>query len=304
MENTVKKPRWTFGYVIRKKPIKFAALTIFFVVALLKAVDCVLPSIVRALGLHLGDVFFITAIAAAVVLAVFLSGTVLKVLSNARLAAMKPEDAEKLFEKQSHFFWSRIYSFVIGYIVLLLLIELSFVVEEYISFVPLAFLVCCVLPILLANLVARGLNALMIRLTGTNKELVAEFKAGLHNHEIPEKCRNTEDMNGILRTLENAEAGSVRVAVVVYRVKKAVIRFIKKFLKDAGKAMLIAVAIGVVLGMGMSTMVNHEIDANMADWRRQRREEDEENRIFNKLQPRINATAARQAKIEFSKFLK
>lgn len=288
MENTVKKPHWTFGYVIRKKPIKFAALTIFFVVALLKAVDSVLPSIVRALGLHLGDAFFITAIAAAVVLAVFLSGTVLKVISNARLAAMKPADAEKLFEQQSHFFWSRIYSFVIGYIVLLLLIDLSFVVEEYISFVPLAFLVCCVLPILLANLVARGLNALMIRLTGTNKELVAEFKAGLHNHEIPEKCRNAEDMQGILRTLENAEAGSVRVAVVVYRVKKAVVRFVKNFLKDAGKAMLIAAAIGAVLGMGMSTMVNNEIDANMADWRRQRQAEDRRRELEKTVNQKVN----------------
>ena len=288
MENTVKKPHWTFGYVIRKKPIKFAALTIFFVVALLKAVDSVLPSIVRALGLHLGDAFFITAIAAAVVLAMFLSGTVLKVISNARLAAMKPADAEKLFEQQSHFFWSRIYSFVIGYIVLLLLIDLSFVVEEYISFVPLAFLVCCVLPILLANLVARGLNALMIRLTGTNKELVAEFKAGLHNHEIPEKCRNAEDMQGILRTLENAEAGSVRVAVVVYRVKKAVVRFVKNFLKDAGKAMLIAAAIGAVLGMGMSTMVNNEIDANMADWRRQRQAEDRRRELEKTVNQKVN----------------
>ena len=285
MKTNINKPHWTFGNVIRKKPIKFAALTIFLLVSLIKAVDSVLPSIVNTLGIHLGDAFFITIIGSLAVLAVFLSGTVLKVISNARLAAMKPEDAEKLFEQQSHFFWSRIYSFVIGYIVLLLLIDLSFVVEEYIPFVPLAFLVCCVLPILLANLVARGLNALMIRLTGTNKKLVAEFKAGLHNHEIPEKCRNAEDMQGILRTLENAEAGSIRGAVLVYRVKKAVIRFTKKLLKDAGKAVLVGAVIGAVLGMGVFDAFERENgldDASRAQRFRERERERKENAFIQR----------------------
>lgn len=282
---TASRSRWTFWNVILRKPIKFAALLIFMTRFLVGKLDMVVTYIVRdMLGMTtLPDFMIVALLIATFLAAVVLSGVVLMAASNLRLAAMKPEEAEKLFEQQSHFFWSKLYSLVIGYFAWYAMILLAERMGGSYSGGFLETLVLLIVPLLLANLLARALNKIMIRLTGTNKELIEGFKAGLYNDQVPAKCRNAEDMNGILRTLENAEAGSVRMAVVVYRVKKAVARFVKKFLKDAGKAMLIGAAIGAVLGMGMSNMIQNEIDDQMADWRRQRREEDAQRKFDNSV---------------------
>ena len=94
-----------------------------------------------------------------------------------------------------------------------------------------------------------GFNALMIHLTGTNQELIAEFKAGRYLSQLPASCRDRASIQGILHVLETGEAGSIRGAVIWYRLKRAVYALYRKTARFLGKAALVILVSAVILGM-------------------------------------------------------
>ena len=118
MKTTGRTPRWTFGLVVRKKPVKFAALALVLTAVLAVCLDPVLTALVRGAGIR-GDATAIAVAALAIFFAVSVlaSGLLLTVLSNLRLARMTPEAAQALFDRQCRFFWSRLYSLALGYVV-------------------------------------------------------------------------------------------------------------------------------------------------------------------------------------------
>lgn len=286
--NTTNKPRWTLGNVIRKKPVKFALL--FYIIArymlrlAIFKLDPVITPIIRGMGIEsnaLGGVI----VFATIFLSGLLAGVGLMAGSNLILSLMKPEEAQALFEKQSRFFWSKLYGLAFGYLVWAGLVLSADSITRQLGSGFFASLFVLIVPLLLANLIARVLNKVMIRKTGTNKELVAEFKAGLHNHEIPEKCRNAEDMEGILNSLETAEASSVRGAVLVYRFKKKVVTDFKDTMKAAGKLTLVLGVVGFFLTMGICDAFERENgldDASRAKRWRDREQEYKDDQFLKK----------------------
>jgi hypothetical protein len=303
-------PRWTFWAVVRKKPIKFLALTLLFTYLLLRAVDPLFVQLIHGLGIkHVPDLVYILIILAAFVVGGFLSGTVLKLVSNFTLKRMEPGEAQKLFESQNHFFWSRLYGLVVGYLVLAITANLSSdimlkIVKGNSPLNILIILVGLAIPLLLANVAARVLNRVMIKLTGTNKQLIADFKAGRYNDKVPQRYRNQSDMDGILRTMENAEAGTIYTAIPVYGLKKHISRTLKQTGKAVGIFALILTALAVVFGMGMSNFINNEIERDMAERRAQWQKEDFIKKVADEVRPSAVRAGKKAAKDEFYKNLR
>lgn len=300
-------PRWTLGTVILKKPLKFTALTLLLTAALVVLLDPVLTLLIRSMGIKsnaIGGVFFFLLLA----LAALAAAALLTALSNLRLASLPPEEAQALFEKQSHFFWSRMYSLVIGYLSLMPLFTLSnkalHAVEArcnaLLSFF--ACFACLILPLLAAYLFANGLNWVMIRLTGTNKALIDGFRAGQYMAQIPEPYRDEQSLRGILQVLERAEAGSVRGAVLVYRFKTALHTFYKKLSKVLGKCAIVVIVIGVILGMGVSAPIEREMNANRAARKQAWEREDFARSVSQKLEGPMKSSIKTAVNKEFSRF--
>lgn len=254
MKTTGRTPRWTFGLVVRKKPVKFAALALVLTAVLAVCLDPVLTALVRGAGIR-GDATAIAVAALAIffVVAVLASGLLLTVLSNLRLARMTPEAAQALFDRQCRFFWSRLYSLALGYVVWCVSWYFAF---QYATTRPrssfLVNLAAFLIPILLAQLVFNPFNKLMIRITGTNRALIEDFQAGRYWTQLPASCRDVQSRRGILTVLENGEAGSIRGAVVWYQIKRAVYGVCRRL----GRALLIVsiafLILAVILGMTMS----------------------------------------------------
>ena len=177
------------------------------------------------------------------------SGLLLTALSNLRLSRMTPEAAQALFDKQCRFFWSRMYSLVLGYFLWGISFTVGFAIVHAHNGSFLAELAVFTAAVLLALFMFNGFNALMIHLTGTNQELIADFRAGRFQNQIPASCRDRASMRGILHVLETGEAGSIRGAVIWYRLKRAVYALYRKTARFLGKAALVILVIAVILGM-------------------------------------------------------
>lgn len=297
MKQNHNSPRWSFGLVLRKKPIKFAALTLFFTVALVALLDPVVTKLVRGMGIQSnapGALFLALFLAVSIAA----SGLLLKVLSNARLASMDPAEAQKLFEKQCRFYWRRAYSVAIGY---LLWCALEFVFFQFVMPSAPLFpvqLAAFLIPFAAAHLIFTGFNALMVRLTGTNQELIAAFKAGRYANLLPASCRDRQSLQGILRILETAEAGSIRGAILLYRVKRMVVAIYRKLARIIGRAALVTILIALLLGLQLSNFIDREIEANIQASRRAYDRDQLAKKIADqtaaKVSPRIESAVSKQ----------
>ena len=255
------RPHWTFGLVIRKKPMKFAALALFLTAALVACLDPVLTALVRGAGIQ-GDATPIAAAGLAVFFAVAVaaSGVLLAALSNLRLSHMTPEAAQALFDKQCRFFWSRMYSLVLGYFLWGISFTAGFAIVRAHNGSFLAELAVFTAAVLLALFMFNGFNALMIHLTGTNKELIAEFKAGRYLSQLPASCRDQASIQGILHVLETGEAGSIRGAVIWFQIKRTVYAIYRKVARVLGKAALVILVIAVILGITVGDYIGKQLD--------------------------------------------
>ena len=66
-----------------------------------------------------------------------------------------------------------------------------------------------VAPLVIVIIGVRLLNKGMIRLTGTNQELIQEIWSGQHNDVIPQRFQNDVALDGITRFLSRAQVCNV-----------------------------------------------------------------------------------------------
>lgn len=146
---------------------------------------------------------------------------------------------DELERREKKFKWHGLFGLVIGYVLwgFLLTVVEPFVSEKTLSLLLLIMFGIPVLIIVTYN----PINKKMVEITGTNRELIEEYKAGWYNQSLPEDCVNEKDKNGILVCLERAEAHTVHGAIYVHRAKR--------FLKGLGKmgGIVGAVLAGVIL---------------------------------------------------------
>ena len=173
---------------------------------------------------------------------------------------MTPEAARELFDKQCRFFWSRMYSLVLGYFLWGISFTVGFAIVRAHNGSFLAELAVFTAAVLLALFMFNGFNALMIHLTGTNQELIADFRAGRFQNQIPASCRDQASMRGILHVLETGEAGSIRGAVIWYRLKRTVYAIYRRVARVLGKAALVILVIAVILGITVGDYIGKQLD--------------------------------------------
>ena len=262
------EPRWTSLQIMLKKPIKFLALSIVLIYFLIKLSDKIIPR----LPLFENDIFIISLLLFLIVLGGYLSATILKLIANARLSRMDPEDAEAPHEYESRIKWNKLYSIVIAYFVVALMFKVSslFVSPAIESSDPsnlgsalsTVFIIALglAIPLLSGFLTVKFFNRFMVRLTGTNEELIRDFKRGFFDDQIPNRFRNKKSLVGILHILEDAEATSIKGAIVLYQVKVIIIGFYKA----AGAVAGVFVLLIALLSFGCMNIVEGEI-RNMAN---------------------------------------
>lgn len=262
------EPRWTLLQIMLKKPIKFLALSIILIYFLIELSDKVIPR----LPLFENDVFIVSLLLFLIILGGYLSATILKLIANTRLSRMDPEDAEATYEYESRIKWNKLYSIVIAYFVVGLMFKVSnsfiipllwqFEIGSIGSFLGGVVLIVLALgiPFLCGFLTVRFFNRFMVRLTGTNEELIRDFTRGFFDDQIPNRFRNKKSLVGILHILEDAEATSIKGAIVRYQVKVIIIGFYKAAGAVAGVFALLI----VLLSFGCMNIVEGEI-RNMAN---------------------------------------
>ena len=74
---------------------------------------------------------------------------------------------------------------------------------------PNPYLLVGVAPLVIVIIGVRLLNKGMIRLTGTNQELIQEIWSGQHNDVIPQRFQNDVALDGITRFLSRAQVCNV-----------------------------------------------------------------------------------------------
>lgn len=172
---------------------------------------------------------------------------------------------DELERREKKFKWHGLFGILIGYVLWILALAIGNPIAQNliengnsIGWL-LFFAVTLGVPILII-VTYNPINKKMVEKTGTNVELVEEFKAGLYNQLLPEDCASKTDRNGILVCLEKAEAHTVRGAIYVHRAKR--------FLSGLGKmgglvgaivtVLLFVVTFGVVKGIGKA--IGEEFD--------------------------------------------
>lgn len=230
-----KPPRWTAGQIVVGKPLTFLALTALLTVGLIMAFDPMATKAANQLGIQRGSqeetVFVLSCIGVFFIVSVIVSITLLKLISNAILARMDPAEAASRHAKAARPRWNIVYSIILGYILLLVFCTIAQRIFDQMNEIPssmeasdltrmlLLLLLCGFLPYVLAVLCIIGINKGMVRLTRTNQELIEEIRARQHDSKIPEQFRNETDIEGIIATLNGAQASTVRGAAAVYWVK-------------------------------------------------------------------------------------
>ena len=177
-------------------------------------------------------------------------------------------------EKDTKFKWHCTYSLASGYVVLIIsalickgigsslwdradgITEIN---GQYIYTMILGIVIMGFVPYIIAFIFTKYFHRFMLKVTETNKVLLEDFMNGCYMNEIPEKLRDSRSINGIIKTLKNGEAFSVRSAVSVYQTKQVVLKICKPIAIVGG----IIVAILTVLSFGAFNTVESELSDNI-----------------------------------------
>ena len=253
--------RWTTGEIIVSKPLTTLALTaVLAFVLILKVLDPISTPLAKLLHISTRttaeSVFVITLLVLGVAVSAVLSVILLKLAYNLALSRMDPAEAAAWHAKSARPKWNIVYSLLLGYLLLVILASagISLYSQWHKTIDPgsgsglllslLACVVCGILPYIIAALSIKWINKGMVKLTRTNQELIEEIRAGQHNAKIPENYRNEEDIEGIIRVLNGAQASTVRGAVAIYWTKCTLVEMGKAIAKMSG---VVAVVLGVII---------------------------------------------------------
>ena len=116
--------------------------------------------------------------------------------------------------------WRKLYANIIGFSVyyvcinifgrILLKVDIDTEPQKYLTLL----LIICILPVILIILTNR-LNAVMMKKTGTNAELIRGFVSGEFDSMIPAKLNNEAGRRYILKCLANGKATSINGAILL-----------------------------------------------------------------------------------------
>ncbi len=273
--------QWTAKQIIIGKPLMFGAVTILLF-CLLNMVCAILVQPI--LDMIFPDDIFVAAVRVVVCLcltvALWMSARILVPVCNKKLNAMEPEAAAVWFARESKFRWLKGYTVALGLLVFAAVsnIWMWYVLKAMEGNDDMNWVKCYVASAVVYVLVlvalyrgAKWLNRYMMRITGTNSELIAEVRNGLHNDKIPVNKRQGAELEGIISVLQEGETHNVRLAVVLYELHVLNRKVCRMALKIGG--------IGVILGIALANMAGDRLDAEIEDMRQCRkimREHDEE----------------------------
>lgn len=177
-------------------------------------------------------------------------------------------------EKDTKFKWHCTYSLASGYVVLIITAligrgigsslwdradAITEINGQYISTIILGAVIMGFVPYIIAFIFTKYFHRFMLKVTETNKVLLEDFMNGCYINEIPEKFRGSRSINGIIKTLKNGEAFTVRSAVSVYQTKQVVFKICKSIAFVGG----IIVAILTALSFGAFNIVESELSDNI-----------------------------------------
>lgn len=259
------KIRWTSKEIICGKLLYVIILTIIFSNILINQANIAFNIVGQRVEYSLSTYRLGIISILFVIPAFYFSVLILKVITN--INAVNIENVHNaeviaLHKRKTKFKWHRIYSVVIGYILIIVMNMLYHYMANVQMVLPrssiVSFLIgiaCLAIPIILVNLI----NRLMIKVTETNTELLAELVNGSHDAEIPEKYMTEKDFFSIVKIIQNAEAHSIYGAIWVYKFKLIIYKICKY-------QVIIGFVIGGILAlitMGSTNYFISEMEANI-----------------------------------------
>lgn len=139
----------------------------------------------------------------------------------------------------SKFRWHKAYTIAIGFLLFGVVSKIwtSYLMKAAESSDNTAWSLSVFVYMLIVALIFCGtkrLNRYMMRITGTNSELIAEIRKGLHNDKIPANKRQGEALEGIISVLQEGETYNVKHAVVLSDINRANRKIRRTSLKIAG----------------------------------------------------------------------
>jgi len=166
---------------------------------------------------------------------------------------------EELERREKRFKWHGLFGLVIGYILWGLVIAIFTPMVSELNFLTMLAIVVGI-PVLVI-VTYNPINKKMVEKTGTNRELIAEYKSGLYNQLLPEDCMSETDKKGILVCLEKAETHTVRGAIYVHRAK----RFLKKIAGVGGVIGLAVAGILLLISFGVVNVFTKAVGEGIDD---------------------------------------
>lgn len=275
------KMQWTAKKIIIGKPMMFAAVTILLF-CLLNILCAFLVQPILNL-LFSGDVYVAAVrvfICLCLIASLWLSAKMLVSVCNRKLNAMEPEIAAVYFARESKFRWLKAYTITLGFLLFEVVTKIwgVLVLKAIESNENMNWLLCFVasasvyvLAIVLIYRGAKWLNRYMIRITGTNSELIAEVRKGLHNDKIPADKQQGAALDGIISVLQEGETHNVKIAVALYDIHVQNRKVWRTGLKIAG--------VGAILSIFLANKVCDKFDTEMEEMvesAKRMREHDEE----------------------------
>lgn len=255
--------QWTAKKVIIGKPMMFAAVTMLLfcllntLCALLvhPILDMVFPNNIYVAGVRVFACLCLIA-------ALYLSAKLMVSACNRKLNAMEPEIAAVYFSRESKFRWLKAYTVAIGFILFEITTKIwvAYVGKAMESSDNMNWLLSVLIYVLVVVLICWGgkrLNRYMIRVTGTNSELIAEVRNGLHNDKIPADKRQGAALEGIISVLQEGETHNVRIAVILYGIHVWNRKIWRVSMKIAG--------IGALLSIFLTNRAFDKFDAEMEE---------------------------------------
>lgn len=257
------KLQWTAKKIIIGKPMMFAAVTLLLfclmnilcTILVQPILDMVLPNDIFAAAVRVCACLCLVA-------SLWLSVKLLVPACNRKLNAMEPEMAADYFARESKFRWHKAYTIAIGFLLFQAVtkIWISYIVKATESSDNTTWPISVFIYLLVVALLFRGarrLNRYMIRITGTNSELIAEVRNGLHNDKIPADKQQGAALDGIISVLQEGETHNVKTAVVLYDIHVQNRKVWRAALKIAG--------VGAFLSIFLTNKAFDKFDAEMEE---------------------------------------
>ena len=223
-------PRWTAWEVITARTGRFIIGAIIAFFALLEIFDeVIILALVFLIPHNIGFYLYLA-------LSIPISIIANQIFGNRNLKQYSPEEAIYIHSQEALFRWHSAYGCLIAWGV-----WCAWFIKESPDTDAALYVYGSAIA---AAIAAKIINRVMVKLTGTNQQLLEEIAEGEHWDEFPEDYMEEKAVNKIIKKLKKGSAYSVEDAVKLYERDLGILRYLKIVSVIGG----ITVAICSILG--------------------------------------------------------